>query len=61
MPDEARTLWHGRFAEGPSDALLAFTTSLAFDRRLALDDLTGSRAHVRMLGRVQLLSADEVA
>ena len=43
------TLWHGRFAEGPADELLAFTESLSFDRRLAPDDLAGSRAHVRML------------
>ena len=26
------TLWHGRFAEGPSEELLAFTVSLPFDR-----------------------------
>ncbi len=40
-------LWHGRFGEGPADELLAFTVSLPFDRRLATDDLAGSRAHVR--------------
>ena len=32
---------------GPAEELLAFTVSLPFDRRLAADDLTGSRAHVR--------------
>ena len=42
-----RTLWHGRFEGGPADELLAFTVSLDYDRRLAADDLTGSRAHVR--------------
>ena len=56
----SRTLWHGRFAEGPAAALLAFTASLEVDRRLAPDDLAGSRAHVRMLGRVGLLGVDEV-
>jgi argininosuccinate lyase len=55
------TLWHGRFGEGPAEELLAFTESLSFDRRLAPDDLAGSRAHVAMLGRVGLLSGDEVA
>lgn len=54
-------LWHGRFSEGPSDELLAFTVSLPFDRRLAPDDLTGSRAHVTMLARVGLLTDDERA
>ena len=48
-------LWHGRFGEGPADELLAFTVSLPFDRRLAADDLAGSRAHVHMLERVGLL------
>jgi argininosuccinate lyase len=53
------TLWAGRFEGGPTDALLAFTASLAVDRRLAGDDIAGSRAHVRGLARVGLLSGDE--
>ena len=55
------TLWHGRFADGPADELLAFTESLSFDQRLAPDDLTGSRAHVAMLARVGLLTDEESA
>jgi argininosuccinate lyase len=54
------TLWHGRFADGPADELLAFTVSLPFDRRLAGDDIAGSRAHVRGLGRVGLLEEGDV-
>jgi argininosuccinate lyase len=57
----ARPLWHGRFAEEPADELLAFTSSLAFDRRLAGDDIAGSRAHVAMLAGVGLLTDDESA
>jgi argininosuccinate lyase len=54
------TLWHGRFGDGlPADELLAYTVSLPFDRRLAPDDLAGSRAHVRGLARASLLSADD--
>ncbi|HEX6568888.1 MAG TPA: argininosuccinate lyase [Acidimicrobiales bacterium] len=53
------TLWHGRFAGGPADDLLAFTVSLGYDRRLAADDLTCSRAHVRGLARAGILAADE--
>jgi argininosuccinate lyase len=56
---DARPLWHGRFGEKPADELLAFTSSLAFDRRLAGDDITGSRAHVTMLARVGLLTDEE--
>ncbi len=58
--NEARPLWHGRFQEGPSDELLAFTSSLAYDRELAPDDLAGSRAHVTMLAKVGLISAEEM-
>ena len=52
-------LWHGRFEGGPADELLAFTVSLPFDQRLAPDDLAGSRAHVRGLGRIGILTDDE--
>ncbi|HXY94428.1 MAG TPA: argininosuccinate lyase [Acidimicrobiia bacterium] len=55
------TLWHGRFGDDPADELLAFTESLSFDRRLAPDDLRGSRAHVAMLAGAGLLSAEEAA
>jgi argininosuccinate lyase len=53
------TLWHGRFADGPADELLAFTESLSFDRRLAPDDLQGSRAHVAGLERSGIISKDD--
>jgi argininosuccinate lyase len=56
----AKTLWHGRLEGGSADALLAFTVSLPFDRRLAGDDIQGSRAHVRGLHRAGLLSDGEV-
>ena len=53
-------LWGGRFA-GSSDALAAdFGRSIDVDAALALDDLAGSIAHVRGLGRAGLLEPDEV-
>ena len=55
------TLWHGRFEGGPAEELLAYTVSLPFDRRLAADDLVGSRAHVRGLVRAGILDGDEAA
>ncbi|MXW57189.1 MAG: argininosuccinate lyase [Acidimicrobiia bacterium] len=54
------TLWQGRFDGDPADELMAYTTSIGFDVRLAPDDIAGSRAHVRMLGRVGLLDDAEV-
>jgi argininosuccinate lyase len=53
------TLWHGRFDQGPADELLAFTSSLPFDQRLALDDVDGSAAHVRGLARVGVITEQE--
>ena len=53
------TLWHGRFEGGPSEALQALNNSLAFDRRMFREDVDGSRAHVRMLARVGLMSATD--
>ncbi|MDD3651582.1 argininosuccinate lyase [Immundisolibacter sp.] len=60
MSDAARKPWGGRFAE-PTDAFVErFTASIGFDRRLAHHDIIGSIAHARMLGRVGVLTADEV-
>ena len=53
------TLWHGRFEGGPAEELMAFTVSLPFDARLAGDDITGSRAHVRGLARGGILTDAE--
>ena len=55
------TLWHGRFADGPAEELLAFTVSLQYDRRLAPYDIAGSRAHVRGLKRAGILTAADAA
>ncbi len=60
MPEgDGATLWHGRFDGGPADALMAYTVSLPFDRRLWPDDIAGSRAHVGGLHRAGLLTATE--
>ena len=54
------TLWHGRLGASTAEVVMEYTTSLDYDRVLAFDDLVGSRAHVRGLGRGGLLEADEV-
>jgi argininosuccinate lyase len=55
------TLWHGRLSGGTADVVMDYSVSIHYDQRLARDDIAGSRAHVRGLGRGGLLSADEVA
>ena len=56
----AVTLWEGRLG-GTADEVMAFTASLPYDRRLAADDLAGSRAHVRGLARAGVLEEGEAA
>ena len=53
--------WGGRFSGDTDERVAAFTSSIAVDAVLAADDITGSIAHVRGLGRAGILTADEVA
>jgi argininosuccinate lyase len=52
------TVWHGRFEGAPAKAASAFTRDRS-DRRLIVEDLTVTRAHVNALHRAELLGADE--
>src|SRR6195952_2475070 len=45
----AGSLWGGRFAHGPSDALKALSRSTHFDWALAHYDIAGSKAHAEAL------------
>jgi argininosuccinate lyase len=53
------TLWGGRFENGPGQVLWDYTTDPS-DRRLLGDDVTGSMAHVEMLGDTGILPDGEV-
>jgi argininosuccinate lyase len=53
------TLWANRMGTAPADALMAFTASLSFDKRLAASDVKGSIAHVHGLLRAKILTEDE--
>src|SRR3954454_21541924 len=53
-------LWGGRFEEGPSEIFERFSGSLHFDKRLIDADVRGSQAFARALGRVGLLTGQEV-
>lgn len=53
--------WGGRFSEGTDALVEAFSESVSFDRRLYAQDIAGSIAHARMLGRAGVLQAEEVS
>ena len=55
------SLWGGRFAGGPADALAALSKSTHFDWRLAPYDIAGSQAHARVLHRAGLLDDANLA
>ena len=55
------TLWKGRISTGMAESVATFTVSLPFDKVLAPDDLVGSRAHVKGLGKVGILTDSEVS
>ncbi len=53
--------WSGRFSEPVSELVKRFTASVTFDQRLASVDIQGSRAHAKMLAKVGVLSAQDLA
>jgi len=55
------SLWGGRFAGGPADALAALSKSTHFDWRLARQDVAGSIAHAHALHNAGLLDDAEAA
>jgi argininosuccinate lyase len=52
-------MWGGRFESGPAAIMREITPSIDFDKRLAAEDLAGSRAHCRMLASEGIISKDD--
>jgi len=52
-------LWGGRFTKETNQLVHSFNESLSFDRRLYKQDITGSIAHVTMLSKQRILTAEE--
>src|ERR1700753_3571747 len=50
-----------RFSEPMSELVKRYTSSVFFDKRLALVDIEGSLAHAGMLAAQQIISADDLA
>lgn len=52
-------LWSGRFKESVDYSLEKFLNSIEYDNRLALYDIKGSIAHVKMLGSTGIISQED--
>ncbi|MBO6602731.1 MAG: argininosuccinate lyase [Roseicyclus sp.] len=60
---KSNAMWGGRFAAGPDAIMEAINASIGFDKRLARQDIDGSRAHAAMLahqGIVDVKDADAI-
>ncbi|WP_428926475.1 argininosuccinate lyase [Marinibacterium sp. SX1] len=53
---KSNQMWGGRFAAGPDAIMEAINASIGFDRRLAAQDIAGSRAHAAMLAATGILT-----
>jgi argininosuccinate lyase len=58
---DGQTMWGGRFSAKPAELMQAINVSIGFDRRLAPQDLQGSRAHCAMLTKVGVISSEDGA
>src|SRR5215831_8274668 len=58
-PGEGRKTWGGRFAKATDAAMERFSSSIHVDGKLFREDVRGSIAHARMLGRQGIIAAGE--
>jgi argininosuccinate lyase len=49
-------MWGGRFAGGPAKIMEEINASIDFDRKLAAQDIAGSKAHVAMLAETGIVA-----
>jgi len=54
-------MWGGRFASGPDAIMEAINASISFDKRMARQDIEGSRAHASMLAAQGILTDNDAS
>ena len=57
----SQKVWGGRFQKDLDDTVDRFNASLRFDFRLYPQEIEGSKAHVRMLAKQRIISAEEAS
>ena len=53
---KSNEMWGGRFSEKSTDLLTKINSSIDIDKRLAFEDILGSKAHVEMLAKTGIIS-----
>ena len=56
MTKTSNAMWGGRFSAGPDAIMEAINASIGFDKRMAAQDIAGSRAHAAMLATQGIIS-----
>jgi argininosuccinate lyase len=59
--DVSNSMWGGRFAAGPAAVMREINASIPFDKRLWKQDIAGSKAHVAMLAKQNIVAAEDAA
>ncbi|QBY02177.1 argininosuccinate lyase [Rhodophyticola sp. CCM32] len=57
---KSNAMWGGRFAAGPDAIMEAINASIGFDRRMARQDIAGSRAHAAMLAQQGIVNVTDI-
>lgn len=52
-------LWGGRFTEGVNELVNTFNSSISIDSRMYNEDIEGSLAHVKMLGKQGIIPSED--
>src|SRR5262245_24033301 len=53
---DSNQMWGGRFSAKPDEVMEAITASIDVDKRLAEEDIAGSKAHAAMLAKTGVIS-----
>ncbi len=59
MSNTPNKMWGGRFEKSPSEIMEEINPSIDFDKILYLEDITGSKAHCKMLVKQGIITIDE--
>jgi len=54
-----KNFWGGRFLQSPSKLMVKINSSINFDKKLYVQDIQASKAHVTMLGNQKIISHSE--
>jgi argininosuccinate lyase len=59
MKNKANKMWGGHFDKPPAEIMEEINASIDFDKILYLEDITGSKAHCKMLAEQKIISDEE--